>query len=185
MEWMFLVTANRRARVDSRILQVLDHHMVPVQSYASSRMGNEIRISFIAEADSAGALRTGDLLRKLQDVQSVDWFASQDGLCRTLALFKVMCDQESRLPLLQVISSLDAQVVAVRPDCVAFEVVGAVNDIRGLRESLLPYGLVETVSMATAMVRKEATTEAEDAIEASDEPLPKKKTTPTGALTAS
>ncbi len=164
MKWMFLVTACNRARVESRILQVLDHHMVSVQSFASTRTGNEIRISFIAEVDSANAIRTGDLLRKLQEVLSVDSFAGQNGLCRTFALLKVLCDHESRLALLQVISSLGAQVVAVRPDWVTFQIIGTLEDIEGLRASLLSYGLVETMSVASVVVRKDSLAEDIEAI---------------------
>ena len=89
-------------------------------------------------------------------MQSIDSFACQDGFCRTLALFRVLCDQESRLPLLQVISSMGAQVVAVRPDWVAFQVIGSPQDIEGLRASLLPYGLVEALSAASTAVRNHA-----------------------------
>ncbi len=160
MEWMFLVTASHRTRVESRVLQVLEHHMVSLQSFSSVRVAGQIRVTFIAEIDNAGAVRTSDLLRKLQDVQSVDSFVHNDGLCRTLALFKVLCDHESRLPLLQVISSLGAQVVAVRPDWVTFQIVGTLQDIEGLHASLLPYGLVEAMSVASAVAKRESTAQA-------------------------
>ncbi len=168
MEWMFLVTASNCARVESRLLQVLDHHMVSPHSFASVRTGNEARVSFIAEADQGSAIRIGNLLRKLHDVQSVDFFANQDGLCRTLALFRILCDQESRLPLLQVIASLGAHVVAVRPDSVVFQIIGTLKDIEGLRYSLMPYGLLEAISVASAVVRKEpasATMQREELLE--------------------
>jgi|GEM_PF-3665076 len=160
MEWMFLVTANSRAKVESRILQVLDHHLISARSFTSLRSGNEIRISFTAAMDRSAAARTSNLLRKLADVQLVDSFPDEDGLSRTLALFKVLCDQESRLPLLQVISSLGAQVVSIRPSWLAFQVIGTMQDIEGLRESLLPYGLVESIAIASATVRKDAATGA-------------------------
>lgn len=160
MERMFLITASNRARVESRILQSLDHHMVPVQSFSSLRIGDETHVTFMATLDEDSALRTCNLLRRLHDVQSIDSFACQDGFCRTLALFRVLCDQESRLPLLQVISSMGAQVVAVRPDWVAFQVIGSPQDIEGLRASLLPYGLVEALSAASTAVRNHAGTRA-------------------------
>ena len=50
MERMFLITASNRARVESRILQSLDHHMVPVQSFSSMRIGDETRVTFMADA---------------------------------------------------------------------------------------------------------------------------------------
>ena len=159
MEWMFMVTACNRARVESRIFQVLDHHMIVAESFASMRVGDDLRVSFMAELDRPTAIRTRDLLRKLQDVRYVDSFANQDGLCRTLALIKVLCDQESRLPLLQVISSLGAQVVSIRPDWVAFQIIGTLQDIEGLRQSLLPYGLVDAISVASAVMRKESSAE--------------------------
>ena len=167
MEWMFLITAHNRVRVESRILQVLDHHLISLQSFASMRVGAELRVNFIAEIDQAGAIRTANLLRRLQDVQCVDLFENQEGLCRTLALFKVLCDQESRLPLLQVISSLGAAVITVRPEWVAFQIVGTLQDIQGLHASLLPYGLVEAMSVASAVVRKESNIENTQSI-----PLP-------------
>jgi acetolactate synthase small subunit len=178
MERMFLITALNRARVESRILQSLDHHMVPLQSFSSMRIGDETLVTFMAALDDAGALRTCDLLRKLHDVQSVDSFPCQEGFCRTLALFRVLCDQESRLPLLQVISSMGAQVVAVRPDWVAFQVIGSLQDIEGLRASLLPYGLVEAISAASTAVRNHAGTKA---IEVSATPaVPEIRRTTTG-----
>ncbi len=72
MEWIFLVTALNRARVESRLLQVLDHHAVPLRSFASIRTGEETRIRFIAELDRPAATRTADLLRKLHDIQTVE-----------------------------------------------------------------------------------------------------------------
>jgi acetolactate synthase-1/3 small subunit len=165
MERMFLITASNRARVESRILQVLDHHMVPVESFSSMRLGEEARVTFMAELDDDGARRTCDMLRRLHDVQSIDCFARQDGFCRTLAMFRILCDQESRLPLLQVISSMGAQVVAVRPDWVAFQIIGSLQDIEGLRASLLPYGLVEAISAASTAVRNHASQKTDHEVE--------------------
>ena len=48
---------------------------------------------------------------------------------------------------------MGAQVVAVRPDWVAFQIIGSPQDIEGLRASLLPYGLVEAISAASTAVR--------------------------------
>ncbi len=119
----------------------------------------------MAELDDEAAQRTCDMLRRLQDVQSIDCFAYQDGFCRTLAMFRILCDQESRLPLLQVISSMGAQVVAVRPDWVAFQIIGSPQDIEGLRASLLPYGLVEAISAASIAVRNNASQKPDHEIE--------------------
>jgi acetolactate synthase small subunit len=184
MEWMFLITACNRARVESRIFQVLDHHMITALSFSSTRAGSETRVSFTAEMDRAGAVRTSDLLRKLADVQFVDSFSNNDGLCRTLALFKVLCDQESRLPLLQVISSLGAQVVSIRPEWVAFQIIGTMQDIEGLRESLLPYGLVEAISIASAIVRKEPAAQSIQELPATLSVVPEMIRTPRKMRTA-
>lgn len=167
MERMFLITASNRPRLESRILQVLDHHAVPVESFSSMRLGDEARVTFMAELDDDSARRTCDLLRRLHDVHSIDCFAYQDGFCRTLAMFRILCDQESRLPLLQVISSMGAQVVAVRPDWVAFQIIGSPQDIEGLRASLLPYGLVEAISAASTAVRNHASQIADHELEPS------------------
>ena len=162
---MFLITASNRVRLESRILQVLDHHMVPVQSFSSMRIGDQTRVTLMAELDEDGARRTCDMLRRLHDIQSIDCFVYQDGFCRTLAMFRVLCDQESRLPLLQVISSMGAQVIAVRPGWVAFQVSGSPQDIEGLRASLLPYGLVEAISAASTAVRNNTSQTADIKVE--------------------
>ena len=175
MEWMFLVTACNRARVESRILQVLDHRRLSARMFTSLRSGDEIRIAFTAETDASAAIRTGGLLRKLPDVHNVDAFPARDGLSRTLALFKVLCDQESRLPLLQVISSLGAQVVSLRPKWVAFQIIGTMQDIEYLRESLLPYGLVEAVSVVSAIVRNDLPGSLEE-VEISEQPTASERT---------
>ena len=173
MERMFLITASNRVRVESRILQVLDHHAVPVESFSSMRLGDEARITFMAELDEDVARRTCDMLRRLQDVHSIECFAYQDGFCRTLAMFRILCDQESRLPLLQVISSMGAQVVAVRPDWIAFQIIGSPRDIEGLRASLLPYGVVEAISAASTAVRNHASHKADHQVESPIEDAPK------------
>ena len=165
MERMFLITASNRLRVESRILQVLDHHIVPVESFSSLRLGEEARITFMAKLEEDVARRTCDMLRRLLDVHSIDCFAYHDGFCRTLAMFRILCDQESRLPLLQVISSMGAQVVAVRPDWVAFQIIGSAQDIDGLRASLLPYGVVEAISAASTAVRNHASQAAQQPLE--------------------
>ena len=163
MERMFLITASNRVRVESRILQVLDHHMVPVRSFSSMRIGDETRVTFMATLDEANAQRTCDLLRRLHDIQSIDSFAYQDGFCRTLALFRVLCDQGSRLPLLQVVSSMGAQVVAVRPEWIAFQMIASMQEIDTVRTRLLPYGEVEALSAASTAVRNhESQRAAED-----------------------
>ena len=173
MERMFLITASNRVRVESRILQVLDHHAVPVQSFSSMRIGDEARVTFMANLDDDGAQRTCDMLRRLHEVQSIDCFAYHDGFCRTLAMFRILCDQESRLPLLQVISSMGAQVVAVRPDWVAFQIIGSHQDIEGLRASLLPYGLVEAISAASTAVRNHAGQKSDHEVNSSIKDAPK------------
>jgi acetolactate synthase-1/3 small subunit len=159
---MFLITASNRVRVESRILQVLDHHAIPVESFSSMRLGVEVRVTFKANLDEDGARRTCDMLRRLHDVHCVDCFAYQEGFCRSLAMFRVLCDQESRLPLLQVISSMGAQVIAVRPNWVAFQIIGSPQDIEELRASLLPYGLVEAISAASTAVRNNTAQQAND-----------------------
>lgn len=175
MEWMFILTAFNRPRVESRLLQVLDSHAIVLQSFSAIRSGGELHVSFLSPLDRAAALRTAHLLRKLHDVQSIDVFESANGLCRTLALFRVLCDQESRLPLLQVIGSLDAKVVvAIRPDSVTFQIVGTLADIESLRSSLMPYGIVEAMSVASAIVRKQpaARSASTDSLGELDDPLP-------------
>jgi acetolactate synthase I/III small subunit len=165
MERMFLITASNRVRVESRILQVLDQHAVPVESFSSMRLGEEARVTFMAKLEEDAARRTCDMLRRLQDVHSIDCFAYHDGFCRTLAMFRILCDQESRLPLLQVISSMGAQVVAVRPNWVAFQIIGSAQDIEGLRASLLPYGMVEAISAASTAVRNDTNQEPGQKVE--------------------
>lgn len=155
MERVFSIKALNRIRVESRILQVLDHHAVSIESFSSTRIGDERHIAFMSDLDDQNALRTCDLLRRLQDVQSIDSFPCHDGICRTMTLLRISCDEESRLPMLQTAASLGAKVVAAERNWIALQAIGSVKEIDALRDRLLPHGSVETISAASAAVRND------------------------------
>jgi hypothetical protein len=62
---------------------------------------------------------------------------------RMHALFRLRCDISARDEVLHFISALDARLLMIRPLWVAFEVVGTSNEVEGIYQSALGYGLLD------------------------------------------
>lgn len=152
MEWTFLLTMDNQPRVQSRILRILDHHQVAIQSFASFQVGDELRVSFVIHAEPEKARRIEMHVRKLQDIRTVEAFTADTGLTRTIALFKIMCDQQTRLTVLQVVAALEVRVLTVQPMWMVVEAIGTGNEIETLERILCPYGLVQSISAASVGV---------------------------------
>ncbi len=152
MEWTFLLTTDNQPRVQSRILRILDHHQVTIQSIASFQVGDGLRVSFAVHAEPEKARRIEMLVRKLQDIRTVEAFPADTGLTRTIALFKIMCDQLTRLTVLQVVAALEVRVLTVQSMWIVVEAIGTGNEIETLERILCPYGLVQSISAASVGV---------------------------------
>jgi acetolactate synthase small subunit len=71
---------------------------------------------------------------------------------RSIALFRILCDMTGRSEILQFITAINARAVMVRPLWVAFEMVGTPQEIEGVYQSALAYGIVDIVSSSCAFM---------------------------------
>ncbi len=165
MQWMFLLRSAYQHRVESRVLQILDHHMVELESFSSMRMAHDIWITLVLRAEQVQANRIRGLFGRLQNIKRLHMFCQEETITRTTAVIKVWCDQESRLPILQVLSSVNARTLTVRPLWMAFEVTDSSAALANLYEVLCPYGIIESLSAASLVVHTDANTSEDEEAE--------------------
>jgi acetolactate synthase small subunit len=165
MQWSFLLRSAYQPRVESRILQVLDHHMLKMESFSSMRMAHDIWITFVLRAEQTQVTRIYGLFGKLQNIKRLHMFCQEEAITRTTAVIKVWCDQESRLPIIQVLSSINARTLTVRPLWMAFEVTDSSAALANLYEVLCPYGIIESLSAASLVVHTDANTSEDEEAE--------------------
>jgi acetolactate synthase small subunit len=139
---MYLLTADDRPRVQSRILQVFDNQLICVDSFVSVRLGKEVYMRIFADTGDCDGMRLEALLNRLEDVQTISAVeAGTKG--KNTALFTVACPQREQPSLLDTLAALGAVVVLVTPTHIAFETAGSDEQNAGLIETLSHHWLVE------------------------------------------
>jgi acetolactate synthase small subunit len=151
MQWMLLLKSAYQPRAESRVLQVLDHFMVDMESFSSMRMAHDLWITLVFRTEQVQAERIRGRLGKLQCIKRLQMYRSEQAILQTTAVVKIWCDQESRLPILQVLSSIEANVLAMTSFWMAFEVSGPVDRLSVLNDILCPYGIIESFSAASLL----------------------------------
>ena len=151
MQWMLLLKSAYQPRVESRILQVLDHFIVEIESFSSMRMAHDLWITLVFRTEQIQAERIRGRLGKLQNIKRLQMYRGEQAILQTTAVIKIWCDQESRLPILQVLSSIEAHVLAMTSFWMAFEVSGPAERLSVLNDVLCPYGIIESFSVASLL----------------------------------
>lgn len=149
MKWMFLVTADLEPRTHARILQVLDNQRIPIHSFVVSTGTDWVTVHTLLETDPGQVARVRALLLRVEAVHRVECFAASDGICRTVALFEVTCDNSTQLPVLQSAAALGLLVVSVNHYSVVIEAVGSTQEIANFEGVFAQHGLITTVAKAT------------------------------------
>jgi acetolactate synthase small subunit len=139
-------------RMESRVMQVLDRLQATVVTLSSTRIDERIFMSGAMEAEEKQATRIESLLRKIQGMESVKVVPETAAIERSIALFRILCDMTGRSEILQFITAINARAVMVRPLWVAFEMVGTPQEIEGVYQSALAYGIVDIVSSSCAFM---------------------------------
>jgi acetolactate synthase small subunit len=142
MHWIYLLTADDRPRVQSRILQVFDNQLICVDSFVSVRLGNEIYARVFADTGECEGMRLKALLHRIEDVQAIRAVqAGTEG--NNTALYSVLCPQREQASLRNALAALGAAVVLVTPSHITFEASGSDEENAGLREKLNHHWPVE------------------------------------------
>ncbi len=91
MQWTFLLRSAYQPRMESRILQILDHHMVEMESFSSMRMAHDVWITLVLRAEQAQADRIHGLFGRLQNIKRLDMFSRKEAILRTSVVIKIWC----------------------------------------------------------------------------------------------
>jgi acetolactate synthase small subunit len=156
MQWMLLLRTAYQPKVESRILQVLESHIVEMESFSSMRSAHDIWITLVVQAQESQAARLRGGLERLQDIKRLQMFCGEKATSRTTAVVKIWCDQESRLPIPQVLTSIEVHMLSTTPLWMVFEVNGRSDRLEGLYDVLSRYGNIESFSVALPRASTEA-----------------------------
>jgi acetolactate synthase small subunit len=152
MRWCFWTKMEDLGRMEGRVLQVLDRLQATVLTLSSAKLDDYIFLSGVMEAQEKQAFRIESLLRKIHGLESAKVAPEADAVLRMIALFRILCDMTDRAEVLHFITALNARAVMVRPSWLAFEVIGTPQEIEGVYQSALAYGIVDVVSSSCALM---------------------------------
>jgi acetolactate synthase small subunit len=152
MRWCFWTQMEDLGRMEARVMQVIDRLQATIISLSSVRLDGHIFLSGVMEADETQADRIERLMRRTHGMESVKAVPETAAVQSAIALFRILCDLTERAEVLQFVSALNARVIMVRPLWVAFQVVGSPQEIEGVYQSALAYGIVDIVSSSCAIM---------------------------------
>lgn len=151
MRWCFWIQMNDLGRMEARVIQVLDRLQASALIFSSAKLDDQIFISCVIEAAEPQTTRIEALLRKVHGMSSVIVTAESNATQRMIALFRVCCDISDRAEVLQFVHAVNARAIMIRPLWVAFEVVGTPQEVEGIYQSVVGYGIVDIVSASCAL----------------------------------
>ncbi len=152
MNWCFLMQGEDRGRMQARVLQIIDRLTLTMCSFSSATLNGQVFLNFKIECEPEQAQRARALLKRLQGVTSVDLLSEADAMPRMIALFRFRCDITERNDLLNFISALGARVLVIRPLWLVFEIIGTPQEVEGVYQSTLGYGVVDQISASCIFV---------------------------------
>jgi acetolactate synthase small subunit len=152
MRWCFWTQMEDLGRMEARVMQLLDRLQVTVVTLSSAKLDDHIFLSGVMDAEEKQAGRIESLLRKIHGMESARVAPETATIQRMIALFRILCDMTDRAEVLHFITALHARAVMVRPLWVAFEVVGTPQEIEGVYQSVIAYGIVDVVSSSCALM---------------------------------
>ncbi len=155
MRWCFWTQMEDLGRMEARVMQVLERLQTTLITISSSKLDEHIFLSGVIEAEERQAGRIEAPLRKIQGMESVKVVPETATMQRMIALFRILCDMTDRAEVLNFVTAVNARAIMVRPLWVAFEMVGTPQEIEGIYQSALPYGIVDVVSSSCALMTSE------------------------------
>lgn len=152
MRWCFWTQMEDYGRMQARVIQVLDRLQTPIEALSFAKLDGRIFLTCVVEADQKQASRIESLLRKIHGMISTKVLAETATAQRMIALVRILCDITDRSEVLHFINAFHARAIMIRPLWVAFEVVGTPQEIEGIYQSALGYGIVDLVSSSCAFM---------------------------------
>ncbi len=149
MRWCFFAQMDDCGRMQSRVFQIMDHMLISIESFSSAKLDACIFLTFVVVADDKQAGRIESLLRKIYGIRFVQALPETATMQRMIALLRVRCDISERDEVLHFITAMGGRTIMIRPLWVAFEIVGMPQEIEGVYETALGYGIVDLVSSSS------------------------------------
>ena len=115
------------------------------------RMAHDLWITLVFRTEQVQTERIRGRLGKLQDIKHIRIYRGEQAILQTTAVIKIWCDQESPLPILQILSSIEARVRAMTSFWMAFEISSPHDRLNALHDVLYPYGIIESFSAASLL----------------------------------
>jgi hypothetical protein len=142
MQGMYLITADDRPRVRSRILMIFDQQRIAILSFIAVRLGEEICMRIDADIDACDGRRVQALLYRNEDVQTIRAVVAEDR-AQSVASYYAVCEGESQMRLLQVLAGLGAIVTLINDGQIVFEVEGGESELLEMEQRLMRYWPIE------------------------------------------
>lgn len=152
MRWCFWTQMEEFGRMEARVTQVLDRSQATVVSISSARLNGRIFLSGVIDAEEKQVSRVDALLRKIHGMVSVKVLPATHTSVRMIAFIRILCDITDRSEILHFITAVHARTVMIRPMWVAFELVGTPQEIEGVYQSALGYGIADLVSASCVLM---------------------------------
>ena len=145
MQWLYLITADNRPRVQLRILTIFEQQRIPILSYVAVRLGQEICIRIDVEAVACDDHRVRALLYRNEDILAIRAIAEGDSASVAVA-FCVVCEEANQIRLLQVLVGLGASINYVSDAQIVFEFEGSESEVQAIEQRLQGYWPVERLA---------------------------------------
>src|ERR1700744_5745451 len=155
MRWCFWTQMEPLGRMEARVLEVLDRLQAAVVTLSSAKLDGSLFLSGIVDADETQATRIASLLRNIHGMRTVKVAPEIGTTQRMAALFRILCDITDRAEILQFVHAVNARAIMVRPLWIAFEIVGTPQQIEGIYQVAIGYGIVDVVSLSCAFMTSE------------------------------
>lgn len=139
-------------RMEERVMQVLDRTQATVVTISSARLDGRIFLSGVIDAEEEQASRIDALLRKIHGMASVKVLPATHTTVRMIAFIRILCNITDRAEILHFISAVHARMVMIRPMWLAFELIGTPQEIEGVYQSALGYGVVDLLSSSSVLM---------------------------------
>ena len=152
MRWCFWTQMEDYGRMEARVMQVLDRLQATIVTLSSAKLDGYIFLCGTMEAEEKQSGRIEALLRKIHGIISAKVLPEAATMQRMIAMFRILCDVTDRAEILHFVSAINARAIMVRPLWVAFEMVGSAQEIEGVYQSAVGYGIVDVVSSSCALM---------------------------------
>lgn len=149
MQWLYLITADNRPRVQLRILTTFEQQRIPILSFVAVRLGEEICMRIDADVGACDGHRVQALLYRNEDVLAIRAIAEGDS-APVMAAYCVVCEEPNQIRLLQVLVGLGASINHVSDAQVVFELEGSDSELEAIEQRLQRYWPVERLTASAS-----------------------------------